>query len=268
MKTTIATLAILTAAAGCEMKESKADKPDEPAVVSEPEQPWLKKRALHAAFLMSQEGVPYFCHEATADDAEGLSKALTEQGSTLEEIKANYLKSKEGLDVSEVSTCPRDGVMGSCKMKTGEVVMVIYTGKAYAIRDACLANPDKFEWEQSNTLNAAIAAAKAAIAAAEAAKPIEVSAAELHKAYSENEVKADAQYKGRDILLTGKVTKIEKDFMGDPYIGLASGQRFQDVLVYDLPVEVAINMNKGQTVSLNCRVSGRTLGNVHLNCSP
>ena len=79
----------------------------------------------------------------------------------------------------------------------------------------------------------------------------------LSRDYDANEVAADQKYKGGRILVTGRVSGISKDFLGDPYVSLKGHQLFADVQGhFDKGAETALaNLEKGQTVSLVCKVS-------------
>lgn len=52
-----------------------------------------------------------------------------------------------------------------------------------------------------------------------AAMPV-VTAADIAKAYNENSVAADQQFKGKKFKVTGTVTDINTNFMGEPYLTL------------------------------------------------
>jgi hypothetical protein len=77
---------------------------------------------------------------------------------------------------------------------------------------------EQAEWEKT----------RAAMKTLEAQRD-QVSAPELMSSYTQNEVAADEQYKGRVLIVTGVVTKIGKDILGSPYITLETGQRISSV---------------------------------------
>ena len=56
-----------------------------------------------------------------------------------------------------------------------------------------------------------------------------VAAQILSRDYDANEVAADQKYKTGRLLITGRVSGISKDFLGDPYVSLTGHQLFADV---------------------------------------
>lgn len=102
-----------------------------------------------------------------------------------------------------------------------------------------------------------------ATAAAEPAKPPEplmkTTARELAAAYDENTVAADAKYKGKRFSISGIVTDINTDFMGDPVILLRGGvnQFMEPQFSFDKSEagEVA-KIKKGITITIECRGKG------------
>jgi len=56
------------------------------------------------------------------------------------------------------------------------------------------------------------------------ANPISVSAEELYREYKNNEVRADSAYKGEILRVSGVVTDIGRDILGQPYVCLAGGK--------------------------------------------
>jgi len=86
----------------------------------------------------------------------------------------------------------------------------------------------------------------------------------LYSEYSRNEVAADLKYKGRQLFITGRVTKIGKDIADSIYVTLDSGHMLRSVQVFfgdDLTAQVA-QLSKGQTVTVRGRCKGLVLTNV------
>jgi tetratricopeptide (TPR) repeat protein len=83
---------------------------------------------------------------------------------------------------------------------------------------------------------------------------ITIKASDLYSAYKANEVRADSQYKGKTLKVTGKVTKIG-NFLGDNYIALDM------VWIFFNPSEInqAAALNIGQTVTLTGICDGYSL---------
>lgn len=106
---------------------------------------------------------------------------------------------------------------------------------------------------------------KAAKKAAVASGPvIDVAARTLASAYEANEVAADADYKGKVVLVTGIVDSINKDIGDDPVVILKANEMFSGVhcSMDDSQAGTAARLSKGQQVSMRGRVSGMILGSV------
>lgn len=103
---------------------------------------------------------------------------------------------------------------------------------------------------------------------AEKQPPVSVSAKDLFNAYKENEVSADAEYRDRILIVTGKVTKIAKDVMDDPYVNLAAGNDFDSVDAHFDKDGGLASLKRGQQVTLRCRGNNVMLGDPQLaDCS-
>jgi hypothetical protein len=74
------------------------------------------------------------------------------------------------------------------------------------------------------------------------------------KDYEANEIAADNKYKGKKILLIGKINSINKDIGGNGYLALRGPGMFQDVQarLSDAGMEGAADLSKGVTVYLVC----------------
>ncbi|MFD2405482.1 hypothetical protein ACFSVK_06435 [Azorhizophilus paspali] len=86
-----------------------------------------------------------------------------------------------------------------------------------------------------------------------------ISAHTLASAYHENTVAADAQFKGKRFKVTGVVTDINTDFMGDPYLVLRGGinQFMEPKFEFDKSdLESLANLKKGHKVVLLCTGRG------------
>ena len=97
----------------------------------------------------------------------------------------------------------------------------------------------------------------------EVAKPaIVVSAVRLYGDYKENEIAADAKYKGNVVKVSGIVNSIGKDILSTPYVTLAADQYgFSTVQCMfsrqDEPVLAQVS--KGSSITLQGTVSGYTI---------
>jgi hypothetical protein len=74
------------------------------------------------------------------------------------------------------------------------------------------------------------------------------------KDYEANEIAADNKYKGKKILLIGKINSINKDIGGNGYLALRGPGMFQDVQarLSDAGMEGAADLSKGMTIYLVC----------------
>jgi hypothetical protein len=89
---------------------------------------------------------------------------------------------------------------------------------------------------------------------------IGVYAREIVAAYKENEIAADARFKGKTITVTGEVATIGKDILDTPYVTLSaepvdSFRTVQASFSRDAADELA-GLRKGQTISVVCRSNG------------
>lgn len=96
--------------------------------------------------------------------------------------------------------------------------------------------------------------------AAPAADAIKITARELFKAYSANEVAADSKFKGKPIEITGVVESISSDITDEPVVQLAGGEMFQMVHANGLDTATAAGLSKGQEITLACTGAGEVIG--------
>ena len=96
---------------------------------------------------------------------------------------------------------------------------------------------------------------------AEPVEAIQISAKDLMDAYSANEVKADSQYKGKQLTITGKVTSVDVMF-GQTSVTIGTGAAFEiGVLCYtqDSEKDKVANLNKGDAVTITGICDGKSL---------
>lgn len=78
--------------------------------------------------------------------------------------------------------------------------------------------------------------------------------------YKTNEVRADANYKDKDIIFTGKVGEVKKDILGKVYVTIGTGQLFEipevQCFVDDASVGRAAGLSKGDKVTAVGHVDG------------
>ena len=101
-------------------------------------------------------------------------------------------------------------------------------------------------------------------------KDIKVNVRNILSAYEMNEVNADNKYKNRLVEMTGFVDDIKKDFMGDLYITLGTGKRFEVPQVqafFDASMNSQLsNFRKGGAVTIVCRIDGLIMNVVANEC--
>lgn len=98
---------------------------------------------------------------------------------------------------------------------------------------------------------------------------VTVSSASLAKAYKANEVAADKTYKGKQLLVSGKIERIHSGVGGSPYFVLGSGLDAPQAAIRKDSVDYAAAAQRGQTVRLVCVGGGATLGTAMLKeCAP
>lgn len=97
------------------------------------------------------------------------------------------------------------------------------------------------------------------------APPEKISSYQLYSAYENNEISADAKYKGKYLEISGVIDDIGKDLMDNMYITL-KGSSFLGIQVFfnDEDASVVGSLSKGRSISVVCRVDG-LMGNVMCN---
>jgi hypothetical protein len=104
-------------------------------------------------------------------------------------------------------------------------------------------------------------------AAAVRTASIEVDARRLWQDYDANEVSADNYYKGRILKVRGTVTSIDKDFMDNIVLHLASPNEFMQTMatMQKSQAHQAAALSKGERVVLICEGKGRIIGSPSLD---
>lgn len=109
--------------------------------------------------------------------------------------------------------------------------------------------------------------------------PVDVTAADLSKAFQTNEAKAKLDYDGKTLNVSGAVKEIDLNIADNPVIklrgsgdaygmGLNSDGKITDVSANGLTKEDAAKINKGQKVTLTCGSVDEVMGGPQLqNCS-
>lgn len=94
---------------------------------------------------------------------------------------------------------------------------------------------------------------------------IAMDARDLMSAYEESEIKADAKYKNRRLLVTGPVAEIGKDLLGSTYMAIQAGNPVFTVQCFFKRTDEMVNahLRKGVVVSVVGTCDGQ-VGNVFL----
>lgn len=101
--------------------------------------------------------------------------------------------------------------------------------------------------------------------AAQPEEVIKITAVKLSEEYDANKVAADAKYKDKLLEVSGTIDTIGKDILDTPYVTLQGRQYslfgLQCMFAKSDEAELA-TLGKGQTITLQGRVSGELIGNV------
>jgi len=102
------------------------------------------------------------------------------------------------------------------------------------------------------TAPATVSSSAPATASAEPMKAY--TAIQVAKSYDENTVAADALFKDKKVKVTGRITDINTDFMGNPYLVLAGTNQFMgpQFKFEKSDMSVMAALKKGATVSVIC----------------
>ena len=98
----------------------------------------------------------------------------------------------------------------------------------------------------------------------------DVSCASISKEVDANEARASAKYSDKVIKISGRVDSIDEDVWGNNVVNLTDGQEysFNNCMLNDVPQDIAISLDKGQSVSFTCNDFSEVLGSTSLsNCS-
>jgi uncharacterized protein (DUF1330 family) len=87
-------------------------------------------------------------------------------------------------------------------------------------------------------------------------------AAKLYQDYEANEVATDEKIGDKPVEISGKVESIDKDFMNNILIHMATGQMFMDAVLSmeDSEKDKAMKTSKGSKVTIVCQRMSRMIG--------
>ncbi|HZZ86074.1 MAG TPA: hypothetical protein VFE30_16205 [Anaeromyxobacteraceae bacterium] len=96
---------------------------------------------------------------------------------------------------------------------------------------------------------------------------MEVDNRRLWQDYEANEVAADNVYRGKTLKVRGTVSSVDKDFMDNIVVHLASPNEFMNTMatVQKAEARQAAQLSKGQRISLICEGKGRVMGSPSLD---
>lgn len=96
-----------------------------------------------------------------------------------------------------------------------------------------------------------------------------ISSVQLVKEYNENEVNADNNYKGKLIIITGKIDSIDVT-LNTPYVRLSDGEQYSFKSVScqiknEAQITNSASLSKGQEIKMIGKVTGSTIGSPYLD---
>ena len=97
----------------------------------------------------------------------------------------------------------------------------------------------------------------------------ELTAKALYGVFDNNEIAAEARYKGNNIIITGIVKDIKKNVGGQPIVNLDAGSlKFVTCRFPKESIEQLVRIKKGDQLRFSCTVEYKILTTIHLsNCS-
>lgn len=100
------------------------------------------------------------------------------------------------------------------------------------------------------------------------AEVVDVRLTDLLRAYEENEVRADANYKGKVIRTTGKVGDVKKGLLDEVYITVGTGKKFEipQVQCFVEDAAAATAFNPGQKITVEGRADGLMMNVILQDC--
>lgn len=98
------------------------------------------------------------------------------------------------------------------------------------------------------------------------ADPIaELTAKELYAEFEKNEIAAEGRYKGKEIIISGKINDISKNIAGQPTVTLDAGTlRFVSCRFPKKSINQLTHLQKGQAAKFACKVNYKIISTIHL----
>ncbi|HEX4456351.1 MAG TPA: hypothetical protein VIA18_00195, partial [Polyangia bacterium] len=96
---------------------------------------------------------------------------------------------------------------------------------------------------------------------------VSVTAGELYAAYDDNEVSADRLYRGKQLMVSGVISGIDKGALDDVIVRLRGPSAFQSVMakIRSSDESSAATLSKGERIDLLCTGSVRILSSPSLD---
>jgi len=161
---------------------------------------------------------------------------------------------------TEAQACPRCGAPP--KSRRGAVIFFVLSMAFLLIIVGAVRAADRAVEATSEPAAAEQRPDPPAPAAAPRQATVYVSADQLFKDYEANEVSADERYRGKVLVVTGKVTGVKKGILDDPYIELATSGPYQSVWAH-FPEERAGSLRalaRGARITVRCIGDNVTIG--------
>lgn len=123
------------------------------------------------------------------------------------------------------------------------------------------------EWKKRQKLPSQRASAKdramieAELATDNSRSQSSMSADALARAYNANEIAADEKYKGKAVIISGKIQNIGKDILGSPFVVVGGSGMLDGVqcMFAKSATSSLASLSKGRTVTISGTVSGKML---------
>lgn len=150
-------------------------------------------------------------------------------------------------------------------------VLSVVIGLLLLIVIGNMGSNDKKEVKK-DTVSISTAAADNKAVKTEAPKPqvIEISAQDLANAYESNEVKADQDYKNKQLKITGIVKDIGKDILNDMYVSLEDGKEYSILSVQCFfeksSSDKLASLKKGDSITIVGKCTGKLMNVLVKNC--
>ncbi len=102
---------------------------------------------------------------------------------------------------------------------------------------------------------------EAELAAEKSRSKLSMSVDALARAYNANEIAADEKYKGKAVIITGKIQSIGKDILGSPFVVVGGSGMLDGVqcMFAKSATSSLASLSKGRTVTISGTVSGKML---------